>query len=861
MRYILTIIALLFIGKAQAQDSPYGIDQSMGSANTMVFSKGAFGTKDGFWFIRYFADTADANLFTPSIKDIPGFVIRAGTNGTDFFVRNEALTAWVQINGGGGGTVTGANNGTTLSGANIQLGQTLGEAGDPAVLLHSTEIPLNNLKFIFRNGAFGASPDNAVKIDYTAGVPVTADGILNIRAQNFSEVLVKAIGSDPGFVHYAVENEMTPTLAASVGISYLSTASGVRIRNVFSNRVAQFFLGAQGNPFADSSFMIRTNSQGIQMLTDNAGWLEFRGAIAKNTNVYGRFEATTGFFSLGTGTTVADQRLTVANGQVRITGISNVGTPDSTLYIEDGIIKAGLSSASAVNIYNSNGTLSGTRTVTTTGQSISFTGSITNFSIDDAGASIALVTSNQISIAAPDVKLVQTPTRTRDTTNYKLLVRQTSDGEIFTTDWNSVTPTLQDVITAGPNLTGANTINFGATSLSFVGSGGSLSFEASGTQNPYILLQPNSTTLIGNSTNTDIQVADGYIQLRVTTGDIRATTITSGIIDTTNYKPMARHTSGNGELVQMNSWAQVSGGGSSGLTVGTTTISNSNTRSILYDSSGILKTNSLFTYNTSGELQLGSATDAGSFILQVTGASTFSAQMTVNNAVVANQYQTTGVGINGNFFTSATTNTSRTTSAPYLLPGGAGTGARVWVNGTTSSVQTAGDDYFQFIVGMGVITEATSGVAPRIGGAAILSPTITGGTATVDTLVGLYVQGPPTGVTAATATLGLEVNRGDVLFKYGGLTLGTAGKGITITEGTDGRLGQTTLVSGTKAITINGLTTSSRAFVTLVTPSGTTLTTTYQAVCTANTLTIQANIAAGTINTADGSTLNYFVFN
>lgn len=76
-----------------------------------------------------------------------------------------------------------------------------------------------------------------------------------------------------------------------------------------------------------------------------------------------------------------------------------------------------------------------------------------------------------------------------------------------------------------------------------------------------------------------------------------------------------------------------------------------------------------------------------------------------------------------------------------------------------------------------------------------------------------------------------------------------------------GRIGQTTLVSGTKAISITGVTTSSLAFVTLVTPSGTSLTTQYQAVCTSGTLTIQANVAAGTINVADGSTINYQVIN
>ena len=101
----------------------------------------------------------------------------------------------------------------------------------------------------------------------------------------------------------------------------------------------------------------------------------------------------------------------------------------------------------------------------------------------------------------------------------------------------------------------------------------------------------------------------------------------------------------------------------------------------------------------------------------------------------------------------------------------------------------------------------------------------------------------------------------DKLEVNGNVSLLTAGNKLKITEGSGGSLGQTTLVSGTKAITISGLTTSSRAIVTLVTPTGTSLTTTYQAVCTSNTLTIQANIAAGTINVADGSTLNYLIIN
>ncbi len=71
--------------------------------------------------------------------------------------------------------------------------------------------------------------------------------------------------------------------------------------------------------------------------------------------------------------------------------------------------------------------------------------------------------------------------------------------------------------------------------------------------------------------------------------------------------------------------------------------------------------------------------------------------------------------------------------------------------------------------------------------------------------------------------------------------------------------GQTALVAGTKAITITGLTTSSIALVSLVSSSNGSLTVTYQAVCTANTLTLRANVAAGTINAADTSTVNYAI--
>lgn len=93
------------------------------------------------------------------------------------------------------------------------------------------------------------------------------------------------------------------------------------------------------------------------------------------------------------------------------------------------------------------------------------------------------------------------------------------------------------------------------------------------------------------------------------------------------------------------------------------------------------------------------------------------------------------------------------------------------------------------------------------------------------------------------------------------VTFGLAAQ-IAITEGTGGRVGQVALVSGTKAITISGLTSSSRAFRGFVSQGGTSTSVyEYAMVCTTNTLTITAITVTGSTVTTDTSTINYFVVN
>lgn len=80
--------------------------------------------------------------------------------------------------------------------------------------------------------------------------------------------------------------------------------------------------------------------------------------------------------------------------------------------------------------------------------------------------------------------------------------------------------------------------------------------------------------------------------------------------------------------------------------------------------------------------------------------------------------------------------------------------------------------------------------------------------------------------------------------------------GISYKVQTNGLVGRTTLVLGTKAITITGLTTSHKAWVQLQAVGGT-IAAQYRAVCTANTLTIDAITAGGIVQTLDTSTLEY----
>jgi hypothetical protein len=243
--------------------------------------------------------------------------------------------------------------------------------------------------------------------------------------------------------------------------------------------------------------------------------------------------------------------------------------------------------------------------------------------------------------------------------------------------------------------------------------------------------------------------------------------------------------------------------------------------------------------------------------LSVTGNAFFSSAITATqfNGTVNGALETSSTLATSGF--GATNSTSTTTTSGSALFAGASTvNFRVISNGSAAASPATTTSYSTMIIGGSSVNIPSTGTSGLFASMVINPLVVNTGAGTLTESATLYINGAATNATANYALHSI----GNNLFT-GNVTLGTAGNRLFITEGSNAPVGQVALVSGTKAITITGITTSSRVFVQLVTPSGSASTIETQAVCTSNTLTIQANIAAGTINTSDNSTYNYFIVN
>lgn len=159
-------------------------------------------------------------------------------------------------------SVTAANNGLSLSGATVTLGQEIDEAGNPAALSSSREIPLgaNAIRF----SSAGLVPDFISQITIF-GYTVQGDSTLapiSIGVQDTSGSLIKL----------TVDQATLRPLISVTGydVTFGSTGLGIRV----SNPTAALTLPA-GQAAANSAPLKFTS--GTNLTTGEAGAMEYNG--------------------------------------------------------------------------------------------------------------------------------------------------------------------------------------------------------------------------------------------------------------------------------------------------------------------------------------------------------------------------------------------------------------------------------------------------------------------------------------------------------------------------------------------------------------------------------------------------------
>jgi hypothetical protein len=531
-------------------------------------------------------------------------------------------------------------------------------------------------------------------------------------------------------------------------------------------------------------------------------------------------------------------------------GISITGTyPNFTIAATGSggtVTSVGASISGALSVSGSPITGSGTLAFTwtgTTGQYVRGDGSLATFPTIPSGTVQSVATAGLISGGT----ITSTGTITTLMATNRLVGRSTvgagimeeislGTGLSLSAGTLSTIGLLSTTLTSG-NIFVGNASNIAtSTALTLNASGGTF-----GLSNIGVLTFPNAATgTRGLLTSTDWNTFNN----KLSTITINNTSITSGTSTRVLFQNASNQVSQSGRFTFVDATSGTTG---AQLTIGEA--SNNNTGGQLYlgQSDTHTSAGSLVRFGTTGGsnnqwtllafgLGYTAAADAAGAFFQSQAPDRKGTMRFVaaTGAGTAQKFQIfcSDFAVGGNTYTASTPNGLRFAPADGMridlqtnLQGGDGQGGG---GSTNYSRATA-------LLDLGASTSNRASLRVRMGGVA-------------PTGVNLYA-----GDFYGTGTRDLNLNANFVL--------PTVGDGIKIKEGANGMMGQIDLIAGTRAILISGVSTSSRAFVTLVTPTGVALTVNYMAVCTAGTLTITANIDAGTINTADTSTLNYIVIN
>lgn len=246
------------------------------------------------------------------------------------------------------------------------------------------------------------------------------------------EGLLHASGNDIGNMWIRIQNAYSGG-STNNAISYqlIDSASG---------KVAQIYFGNPNNSFTLGGVMLHSNGAFVKLHSESGPVDLAAGSLgAPGTNTVLRVTTAA---RVGVGTLTPGQKLEVTGSfsnsdSVIHSSIARVadttGFDMAVLDRSTGNMKkiySGLIGGGGTNIYNTDGTVTGDRLVTHSGNTLAFSAANTYFEINDVSATFNFVAASVFQVAAPDVKLIIAPTLQTDTTTHKYLGRAVTGGEI-----------------------------------------------------------------------------------------------------------------------------------------------------------------------------------------------------------------------------------------------------------------------------------------------------------------------------------------------------------------------------------------------------------------------------------------------
>ena len=145
--------------------------------NTIAMGYAESATRNNEFFLSSNIQSIEARGMT---RGVAGYVLTDSLGTGEYLVLRPAT----------GGTVTAANNGTSLSGTTVQLGQAVAAVGDPAILLSHREIPMGN--FTLSLNASAAQSNNIFQTKNAAAAIrariTSAASFSNTGGQSSSEI-------------------------------------------------------------------------------------------------------------------------------------------------------------------------------------------------------------------------------------------------------------------------------------------------------------------------------------------------------------------------------------------------------------------------------------------------------------------------------------------------------------------------------------------------------------------------------------------------------------------------------------------------------------------------------------------------